>query len=88
MSDALLLQKLTNEMAKVKSSIEGLEYKQDRTNMAQAVTLAEKMFFLGGRTRAMSAVLTLTNEKPSFLLPTYEKVLQLRISISSCSSPP
>ena len=45
-------------------------------------------FFLGGRTGATSAVLTLTNKKPSFLLPTYEKVLRLRISMPSGSSHP
>merc|ERR1719454_130611 len=77
-SDALLIQQLTNDMAKVKSSIEGLEYKKGFTNMAQAFTMAEKMFLLGGRRRAMSAVLTLTDGKPSFLFNTYEKVLQLK----------
>jgi len=77
-SDALLIQKLTSDMAKVKSSIEGLEYKKGFTNMAQAFTLAEKMFLLGGRRKAMSAVLTLTDGKPSFLFNTYEKVLQLK----------
>jgi hypothetical protein len=77
-SDALLIQKLTSDMDKVKTSIEGLEYKKGFTNMAQAFTLAEKMFLLGGRKRAMSAVLTLTDGKPSFLFNTYEKVLQLK----------
>merc|ERR1719238_841929 len=66
-SDALLIQKLTSDMSKVKSSIEGLEYKKGFTNMAQAFTMAEKMFLLGGRRKAMSAVLTLTDGKPSFL---------------------
>merc|ERR1719454_1270640 len=77
-SDALLIQKLTSDMAKVKSSIEGLEYKKGFTNMAQAFTLAERMFLLGGRKKAMSAVLTLTDGKPSFLFNTYEKVMQLK----------
>merc|ERR1719409_1303154 len=62
-SDALHIQKLTSDMAKVKSSIEGLAYKKGFTNMAQAFTMAEKMFLLGGRKRAMSAVLTLTDGK-------------------------
>merc|ERR1719265_1159390 len=44
----------------------------------QALTLAEKMFLLGGRKRAMSAVMTLTDGKPSFLFNTYEKVMQLK----------
>jgi len=77
-SAALLIQKLTNEMATVKSSIEGMAYKKGFTNMAQAFTMAEKMFLLGGRRRAMSAVLTLTDGKPSFLFNTYEKVMQLK----------
>merc|ERR1719375_3041585 len=36
------------------------------------------MFLLNGRKRAMSAVLTLTDGKPSFLFNTYEKVMQLK----------
>merc|ERR1719240_2567188 len=48
------------------------------TNMAQAFGLAEKMLLLNGRKRAMSAVLTLTDGKPSFLFNTYEKVMQLK----------
>jgi hypothetical protein len=72
------IQALTSDMSKVKTSIEGLAYKKGFTNMAQAFTLAEKMFLLGGRKRAMSAVMTLTDGKPSFLFNTYEKVLQLK----------
>merc|ERR1719181_1925336 len=77
-SDALLIQPLDNDMEKVKKAVEGLEYKKGFTNMAQAFTLAEKMFLLNGRKKAMSAVLTLTDGKPSFLFQTYEKVLQLK----------
>jgi len=65
-SDALLIQKLTNDMSTVKSKIEALEYKKGFTNMAQAFTIAEKMFLLDGRRRAMSAVLTLTDGSPRF----------------------
>jgi hypothetical protein len=77
-SDALLIQPLSSDMGKVKKAVEGLEYKKGFTNMAQAFDLAEKMFLLGGRKRAMSAVMTLTDGKPSFLFQTYEKVLQLK----------
>merc|ERR1719310_1384220 len=77
-SEALLIQPLSNDIAKVKKAVEGLEYKKGFTNMAQAFDLAEKMFLLGGRKKAMSAVLTLTDGKPSFLFQTYEKVLQLK----------
>merc|ERR1719399_1940535 len=65
-------------MSKVKTSIEGMEYKKGFTNMAQAFTMAEKMFLIRGRRRAMSAVLTLTDGKPSFIFNTYEKVKQLK----------
>jgi uncharacterized protein YegL len=84
-SNAILVKELTNKMAEVKTAIEGLEYKpkgDDRnvgfTNMAQAFTVAEKMFLLGGRKLAQSAVLTITDGKPSFLFQTYEKVKQLK----------
>merc|ERR1719359_2223516 len=46
--------------------------------MAQAFGKAEKMFMLRGRRDAMSAVLTLTDGKPSFLFQTHEKVMQLK----------
>jgi len=77
-SDALLIQPMSNDMEKVKKAVEGLEFKKGFTNMAQAFDLAEKMFLLNGRKKAMSAVLTLTDGKPSFLFQTYEKVLQLK----------
>merc|ERR1719213_953733 len=48
------------------------------TNMAQAFTTAEKLFLLDGRKMAQSAVLTLTDGKPSFLFQTNEKVMQLK----------
>ena len=74
----VLIQTLTNGTAKVKKSIEGLEYKRGFTNMAQTFTMAETMFLLGGRKKAMSAVLTLTDGKPSFPFNACEKVLQLK----------
>merc|ERR1719238_2330692 len=77
-SDALLIQPLTSDMDKVKKAVEGMTYQKGFTNMAQAFGTAEKMFLLGGRRKAMSAVLTLTDGKPSFLFQTYEKVMQLK----------
>ena len=68
---------LTKDTAKVKKSIEGLEYKRGFTNMTQALTMAEMMFLLGSRKRSMSAVLTLTDGKPSILFNACEKALQL-----------
>merc|ERR550514_1198045 len=64
--------------AKVKASIEAMSFQKGFTNMAQAFTLAEKLFLLDGRKMAQSAVLTLTDGKPSFLFQTSEKVMQLK----------
>merc|ERR1719301_214639 len=69
---------LTSDMDKVKTAIEGIEYKKGFTNMAQAFGVAEKLLLLGGRKKAQSAVLTLTDGKPSFLFQTHEKVMQLK----------
>merc|ERR1719240_2530069 len=77
-SDALLIQPLSNDIGKVRKAVEGLEYKKGFTNMAQAFGLAENMFLLNGRKKAMSAVMTLTDGKPSFIFQTQEKVLQLK----------
>merc|ERR1719359_673125 len=70
--------KLTSDIATVKSAVEGLTFLKGFTNMAQAYTAAEKMLLLKGRRKAQSAVLTLTDGKPSFLFQTHEKVEQLK----------
>jgi hypothetical protein len=77
-SNAILAQELTSTMATVKTAITGLEYKKGFTNMAQAFGVAEKMFLLGGRKEAQSAVMTITDGKPSFLFQTYQKVMELK----------
>merc|ERR1719388_428275 len=77
-ADALLIQELTSDMEKVAAAIDGIEFKKGFTNMAQAFGVAEKVLLLGGRKAAQSAVLTLTDGKPSFLFQTYEKVMQLK----------
>ena len=68
-SDALLIQPLSNARGAVKKAVEGLEYKKGFTTMAQAFDLAEKVFLLGGRKKAMSAVLTLTDGTTLIPLP-------------------
>merc|ERR1719450_773613 len=77
-SKALSILQLTSDMAKVKTALEGLEYKKGFTNMAQAFTEAENILPLGSRRKAQSAVLTLTDGKPSFKFMTHEKVMQLK----------
>jgi len=77
-AEALLVQELTHDMAKVKKAVEGLVYTKGFTNMAQAFTVSEKVLNLGGRQKAMSAVLTITDGKPSFLFQTYQMIMKLK----------
>merc|ERR1719331_3140718 len=77
-ANALEIQGLTNDTAKVKAAVDGMAHMKGFTNMAQAFGVAEKLLLLGGRRVAQSAVLTLTDGKPSFLFQTNEKVLQLK----------
>merc|ERR1719310_376478 len=69
---------LTSNIAQVKKAVEGMAFLKGFTNMAQAFTVAEKQFLLLSRKMAQSAVLTITDGKPSFLFQTYEKVKQLK----------
>merc|ERR1719267_298960 len=46
--------------------------------MAQAFGVAEKLLLLGGRKAAQSAVMTITDGKPSFIFQTNEKVMQMK----------
>merc|ERR1719450_1497884 len=78
-SKALEILPLTSDISgKVIPALEGLEYKKGFTNMAQAFTEAENVLLLGSRRKAQSAVLTLTDGKPSFKFMTHEKVMQLK----------
>merc|ERR1719236_166508 len=75
---ALEVLQLTSDISAVAAAVKGLAYLKGFTNMAQAFTSAEKLLLLGGRRKARSAVLTLTDGKPSFLFQTHEKVMQLK----------
>merc|ERR1719337_736929 len=77
-AEAKQIMELTSDIAKVKGALEGMEFLKGFTNMAQAFSLAEKVILLGGRRKAQSAVMTLTDGKPSFLFQTHEKVMQLK----------
>jgi uncharacterized protein YegL len=69
---------LTSDMAKVKKAVQGMVHMKGFTNMAQAFSVAQKLLLLGGRKDAQSAVMTLTDGKPSFLFQTNEQVMQLK----------
>jgi len=76
-SPAINQQPLTDDMALVKTAIEGLPYKKGFTNMAQAFALAEVMYTANGRRGAQSAILVISDGKPSFAFQTEELVRQL-----------
>jgi len=76
-SPAILAQQLTFEMADVIAAVDGLEFKKGFTNMAQGLQAAENAFTLGSRRGAASAVMVITDGKPSFNFQTTEMVEQL-----------
>jgi len=76
-SPAINVQPLTADLALVKTSLENLPFKKGFTNMAQAFALAEVMYTGAGRKGAQSAILVITDGKPSFQFQTNELVQQL-----------
>jgi hypothetical protein len=77
-SPAINVQPLTTDLALVKAGLENLPYKKGFTNMAQAFALSEVMYTAAGRKGAQSALLLITDGKPSFAFQTNEMVQQLQ----------
>lgn len=77
-SRALNIQPLTSDMDAVGAAIAGLTWQKGFTNMAQALTLADTMITQGGRFTAQSAVMMITDAKPSFIAQTERKVQALK----------
>merc|ERR1719473_1215618 len=77
-SEAKEILPLTGDISAVKAAIEGLVHLKGFTNMAQAFSKAEGLFIRGGRKIAQSAVMTITDGKPSFLFQTHQKVMELK----------
>lgn len=75
---AINVQPLTGDIGAVQAAIESLTWQKGFTNMAQALTLADTMLQQGGRSHAQSAVMVLTDSKPSFQFQTYQKVKSLK----------
>jgi hypothetical protein len=76
-SKATLLRELTTDMAATKQAAAAMEHQKGFTNMAQAFSLAEKLLQQRGRKDAQSAVLTISDGKPSFLFETREQANNL-----------
>lgn len=76
-SPAMNVHALTSDLGAIKTSIEGMVQKKGFTNMAQAFALAETMYTSAGRKGSQSALLVITDGKPSFQFQTNELVEQL-----------
>jgi len=76
-SPAILSTPLTFDMEKIQTTVKGLPFKKGFTNMAQAFSTAEVAFIQGSRRGCQSAVLVVTDGKPSFNFMTNEMVEQL-----------
>jgi len=77
-SPAVKIHELSNDMPSVKSSIGKLEWARGFTNMAQAFVLSENMFLTNGRAKAQSAVMVITDGKPTLLYQTQKMVTALK----------
>merc|ERR1719444_651794 len=76
-SPAMNIHTITSEISTVSTAIGGMVQKKGFTNMAQAFALAETMYTSTGRKGAQSAILVITDGKPSFQFQTNELVEQL-----------
>jgi hypothetical protein len=76
-SPAILAQPLTFDKAALDAKLDELPWKKGFTNMAQAFSTAEVAFVQGSRRGAQSAVMVITDGKPSFNFMTTEMVEQL-----------
>jgi len=76
-SPAILSSPLTFDMEAIMTTVKGLPFKKGFTNMAQAFSAAETAFIQGSRRGSQSAVMVVTDGKPSFNFMTNEMVEQL-----------
>jgi hypothetical protein len=76
-SKALLVSELVDDFAAVKTAVAAMEPQKGFTNMAQGFVLSEKLLTQRGRKDAQSAVMTISDGKPSFLFETTEKAKEL-----------
>ncbi|CAK0883070.1 unnamed protein product, partial [Prorocentrum cordatum] len=75
---AEMVQELTNDTAAVKEQIESLAWQRGTTNLAQALSLADRMFREGGRPDAQSAIMILTDGRPSLRFASGQAVRKLK----------
>jgi len=76
-SKAVLVTELEKDMAAVKTAAAAMEHQKGFTNMAQGFVLAQKLLQQRSRKDAQSAIMTISDGKPSFLFETTEKAKEL-----------
>jgi uncharacterized protein YegL len=69
--------KLTNDTAEVKKKVGEMKWQGGFTNMAQALVLADNML-KAGRKKAQSAVLVVTDGKPSTVFETNQQIVKMK----------
>jgi len=75
---AEMVQQLTNDTAAVKEHIDSLTWQRGATNLAQALSLADRMFREGGRADAQSAIMILTDGRPSLKFSSSQAIQKLK----------
>jgi hypothetical protein len=76
-SKAVLLRELSTDLTATREAAAAMQHQKGFTNMAQAFVLARKLLTQKGRGYAQSAVMTISDGKPSFLFETREQAKTL-----------
>jgi hypothetical protein len=76
-SKAVLVSELVDVLEPVREAVGGMAHQKGFTNLAQGFVLAEKLLQQRGRKEAQSAIMTISDGKPSFLFETSEKANEL-----------
>jgi len=76
--NAIMVQPLTFKLKGLPATIKKLKWQGGFTNMAQAFTLSENLFREGGRKRAQSQVVVISDGKPSFKYQTEKAANDLK----------
>lgn len=69
---------LSTDLAKVKQAVQGLQQKKGFSNMAQAMSLADRMYQTHGRSEAEPLLLIISGSKPPFKDQAIQKARDLR----------
>jgi len=76
-SKAKLVTELTDTLSSVETAVANMVHLRGFTNLAQAFKLAQKLLVQRGRSEAQSAILTITDGKPSFMWETKQVAADL-----------